>query len=255
MQVKRSNYFIPFKKEAQVQGVIGRMLRGALVQQHASGIYIWLPLGLLMLEKIMKLIEIEHEKIGAQKMLMPILQKAEFWKQSQRYEAYGPEMLKIYDRHNREFIYGPSAEEMFTELLTTWPLKKDSFPLILYNMQWKFRDEIRPRFGTIRSREFLMKDAYSFDKSLDDSMKTYEIMFKLYSDIFYKLGLNVCTFSSDVGPMGGHLTHEFVIKSEFGETEIEFEKWPDQPIKWHERENAKIIENDFQENVEKEKYA
>jgi len=242
MQVKRSNYFIPFKKDSQEQGTLGRMIRGAFVHQQVSGMYVWLPLGLRMLEKAMKIIEREHEKVGAQKLLMPILHEANLWKNSGRYQEYGPEMLKMMDRHEREFVYGPSAEEMFTQLLTKWPLNKNAFPMILYNMQWKFRDEIRPRFGVVRSREFLMKDAYSFDKTPEEMMITYEKMFNVYSKIFGQLGLNVCTFSSDVGIMGGSLSHEFVIKSEFGETIIEFDNWPNQPLNWNERDNARVIE-------------
>ncbi len=242
MHVKRSSYFIPFKKDSDVQGPLGRMIRGAFVHQQVSGMYIWLPIGLRMLEKVMKIIEREHEKVGAQKLLMPILHEANLWKQSGRYQEYGPEMLKIIDRHEREFVYGPSAEEMFTQILTKWPLNKNSFPMILYNMQWKFRDEIRPRFGVIRSREFLMKDAYSFDKTEEDMMITYQKMFNVYSNIFSTLGLNVCTFSSDVGIMGGSLSHEFVIKSEFGETVIEFDNWPKQPLHWEEKDNARVIE-------------
>jgi len=256
MQVKRSSYFIPFKKDSEMQGALGRMIRGAFVHQQVSGMYIWLPLGLRMLEKVMKIIEMEHEKIGAQKLLMPILHEANLWKQSGRYQEYGPEMIKMQDRHEREFVYGPSAEEMFTQLLTKWPLNKNAFPMILYNMQWKFRDEIRPRFGVVRSREFLMKDAYSFDKNEKDMMNTYEKMFSAYSNIFGKLGLNVCTFSSDVGIMGGSISHEFVIKSDFGETIIECEKWPQQPLQWNEKDNARVIEDEaVTKNYTGSKYA
>jgi len=271
MKIRRSEYFIPFKKDVKVSDIAGfdddssgnalvRMLKGGFVHQQASGIFTWLAPGLRMLEKLMKIIEQEHEKVNAIKILMPTLQQAQFWKKSNRYQEYGSEMLKIFDRHEREFVYGPSAEEMFTEILTQWPINKSSFPMILYNMQWKFRDEIRPRFGIVRSREFLMKDAYSFHKTKDCMMETYEKMFKVYSAIFARLGLNVCTFSSDVGIMGGHLSHEFLVKSNFGETLIKYEKWPDQPIRWEERDNAVLDESEA-ENGEgnrsenREKYA
>lgn len=251
MKVKRSNYFIPFKKDTDLQGPLARMVKGAFVHQQASGMYIWLPLGLRMLEKIINLVDKEHETIGAQKLLMPILQDANLWKQSNRYEGYGSEMLKIYDRHEREFIYGPSAEEVFTQLVTTWQINKNSFPLMLYNTQWKFRDEIRPRFGVVRSREFLMKDLYSFDKSEEEMMENYEKVFQVYSTIFNKLGLNVCTFSSDVGVMGGSMSHEFVIKSEFGETVIGYDKWPTQPLQWKDRDNVKMLHEKAEEGQEK----
>lgn len=243
MKVKRSNYFIPFKKETDSQGSTAWMIKGGFINKHAAGMFSWLPLGLRMLEKVIDIIVEEHEKVGAQKMLMPILQEASLWKTSGRYEGYGSEMLKIYDRHEREFIYGPSAEEMFTQLVSKWQLNKSSLPIILYNIQWKFRDEIRPRFGVVRSREFLMKDAYSFDKTEEAMMETYKKMFEVYSNIFAKLNLPVCTFSSDVGVIGGNLTHEFVIKSEFGESLVEFDNFPSQPLQWEERDNVKVIES------------
>lgn len=271
MKVKRSEYFIPFKKDVKISEIAGcsnkeqsnstnaivRMLKGGFIHQQASGIYTWLNLGLRMLEKVIKIIDEEHEKVGAIKILMPTLHPAKLWKESNRYQEYGSEMLKIFDRHEREFVYGPSAEEMFTEILTQWPLNKNSFPMTLYNIQWKFRDEIRPRFAIVRSREFLMKDAYSFHKNMDCLMNTYQIMFNVYSNIFSRLKLNVCTFSSDVGIMGGHLSHEFLVKSNFGETLINYEKWPSQPIKWEERDNATLDETEFDEatSQNREKYA
>jgi len=262
MKAKRTSYFIPFKKEVKLNDADGnsaivRMLKGGFVSKHASGLYTWFNLGLRMLEKISRIIEEEHEKIGAVKILMPILQDAQLWKDSNRYEPYGDEMLKIFDRKKREFVYGPSAEEMCTSLLTQWSLNKNSFPMILYNIQWKFRDEIRPRFGVVRSREFLMKDAYSFNKTTECLMNTYEKMFNAYSKIFARLGLDVCTFSSDVGLMGGYLSHEFLVKSEFGETLINYDKWPKQPIEWQERDNATLDESEYNEatHESKEKYA
>lgn len=243
MKTKRSKYFIPFKKESTFDGNLGRMIKGAFIHQEAAGIYTWLSLGQRMLEKATKIIDEELEKIDALKICMPILHEAKLWKKSERYDEFGSEMLKIFDRNNHEFVYGPSAEEMITNLVSKWGLNKNSLPFVAYNTQWKFRDEIRPRFGVIRSREFLMKDAYSFHKTSACLEETYKKMFQVYSNIFYKMGLNVCTISSDVGIMGGSMSHEFIIESEFGEEHVKYDNFPSSPIKWEERNNVEIDPN------------
>lgn len=251
MKVLRSKYFIPFQRDvAESNPVIARMLKGGFIHQEASGLFTFLPLGLRMLDKIIYIINQEHERVGAQKMLTPTLHDAELWKRSGRYVEYGGEMLKIYDRMNREFVYAPSAEELVTNLLTKWPINQAALPLTVYNIQWKFRDEIRPRFAIVRAREFLMKDAYSFDSTKEGMLVSYEKMFEVYSKIFAQLGLNVCTFAADVGLMGGEMSHEFVVPSQFGETCINYEKWPDQPINFAERDNAKEAEKSEQKYCE-----
>jgi prolyl-tRNA synthetase len=243
MKAIRSKYFIPFQRDTKFTGAIGQMIRGGFVHQEAPGIFTWLPLGMKMLEKISAIIDEEHAKVGAQKLLMPTLHPINLWRASGRYEEYGSEMLKIFDRNKNEFVYAPSSEEMATHLLTTWGINKESLPITIYNIQWKFRDEIRPRFGVVRAREFLMKDAYSFHASEECLHNTYQIMFEVYSKIFSRLGIDICTFEADVGLMGGSLSHEFITESEFGETEIQYNTWPTQPIQWNERNNAKLIEH------------
>ena len=238
MKVKLSNYFIPFRKETSATNATAKMIKGGFIQQQSSGIFTWLNLGLRMLDKLTLIIDEEMQKNGATKILMPMVQDAKLWKDSNRLDGYGSEILSMKDRNNHEFLFGPSAEELITTVVQKWPLNKNSFPLILYNTQWKFRDEIRPRFATVRSREFLMKDAYSFHKDKDCLMITYEKMFNAYSNIFSKIGMNVCTFESDPGVMGGFLTHEFMVKSEFGETYLDYDKWPNQPIEFSQKDNV-----------------
>lgn len=238
MRSKRSNYYIPFKKESEFDGAIGKMMRGGFIHQNSSGIYTWLNLGLRSLEKAIKIIEEAHEKHGIIKILAPMLHESSLWKATNRYTEFGGEMLKIYDRHKHEFIFGPSAEELFCDVLKSCPFNKSTFPLNIYNIQWKFRDEIRPRFGVIRGREFLMKDAYSFHKDEQCMLTTYQKMFDLYSEIFTKFGFSPVTLNADVGLMGGSMSHEFLIPSEFGETELQFHQPVSDAIQWQERDYA-----------------
>lgn len=247
MKKQRSSYFIPFKKHSEFEGAIGKMFQGAFIIQQSSGIYSWLNLGLLSLEKLNKIIDKHLEKINAIKILAPMLQEANLWKKSLRFDEYGAEMLKIKDRNNHDFVFGPTGEELFTNLLTQLPFNKKNFPLILYNTQWKFRDEIRPRYGIIRGREFLMNDAYSFHNNQESLMEMYQTMFQTYCNIYEELGLNAITLNAPVELMGGYLSHEFLIPSEFGETTISFKKIPSTQIKWEERDYA-------YENSEGEKY-
>lgn len=238
MKAKRTEYFIPFRKESEFEGSIGKMFRGGFVQQNSSGIYTWLNLGIRSLEKAVKIIEKAHEQYGVIKILAPMLHESSLWKITGRYETFGSEMLKIRDRRNHEFIFGPTAEELFCSVVKTFPYNKNTFPLNMYNIQWKFRDEIRPRFGVIRGREFLMKDAYSFHKDKKCLLETYEKMFYLYRDVFIEMGFEPITLKADVGVMGGSMSHEFLIKSEYGETLVELKEPVSKIIKWDERNNA-----------------
>ncbi|WP_342262222.1 aminoacyl--tRNA ligase-related protein [Alphaproteobacteria bacterium endosymbiont of Tiliacea citrago] len=238
MKVKRSNYYLPFKKESEFDGAIGKMIKGGFVHQTSSGIYAWLNLGLRSLEKTIKIVEKVHEKNGVIKVLSPMLQEGTLWEKTGRDQTFGNEMLKIYDRNNHKFIFGPTAEELFCSLLQSFQYNKQTFPLKLYNIQWKFRDEIRPRFGIIRGREFLMKDAYSFHKDKNCLLETYEQMFYIYREIFTEIGFEPVTLHADVGLMGGFMSHEFLVPSEFGETELQFKKPVSKSIQWEEKDHA-----------------
>lgn len=222
-----SRYFLPTLKEtpADAQIVSHRyMLRAGMIKQSASGIYTWLPLGLRVLKNIEQIIRTEHEKVGVCEVLMPTIQSAELWQQSGRYDAYGPEMLKFQDRHGRDMLYGPTNEEMITDVVRGAVKSYKQLPKILYHLQWKFRDEIRPRFGVMRGREFLMKDAYSFDISADAAKESYKKMLVLYLKIFAKMGLTAVPMQADTGPIGGDLSHEFLVLAPTGESGVFLDK-------------------------------
>ena len=191
-----------------------------MIKQESSGIYTWLPLGFKVLKKIENIVREEQEKAGAIEILMPTLQSAELWKESGRYDGYGEEMLKIIDRHNRILIYGPTNEEQVTEIFRVFVKSYKNLPLNLFHIQWKFRDEIRPRFGVMRGREFLMKDAYSFDLNEQESKKSYYKMFISYIKIFKRLKINTIPVVADSGEIGGSLSHEFSIITNTGEGEV-----------------------------------
>ncbi len=196
------------------------MLRAGLVRQTAAGIYAWLPLGHRVLKKIEQVVREEQDKAGAQEMLMPTMQSADLWRQSGRYDAYGPEMLRITDRHEREMLFGPTNEEMITALFRDDVRSYRELPRTLYHIQWKFRDEVRPRFGVMRGREFLMKDAYSFDLDEAGARNSYDAMFNAYLSTFARLGLVAIPMAADTGPIGGDLSHEFIILAPNGESEV-----------------------------------
>ncbi len=222
-----SRYFLPTLKEtpADAQIVSHRyMLRAGMIKQSASGIYTWLPLGLRVLKNIEQIIRTEHEKAGVCEVLMPTIQSAELWQQSGRYDAYGPEMLKFQDRHGRDMLYGPTNEEMITDVVRGAVKSYKQLPKILYHLQWKFRDEIRPRFGVMRGREFLMKDAYSFDVSVESAQESYKKMLALYLKIFNKMGLTAVPMQADTGPIGGDLSHEFLVLAPTGESGVFLDK-------------------------------
>ena len=221
-----SKLFLPITKNLPADAKIKShqlMLRSGMIKQSSAGIYSWLPLGLKVMKKIEQVVREEQNKIGAQELLMPTIQSADIWKESGRYNDYGEEMLRIKDRQGREMLYGPTNEELITDIFRSSIKSYKSLPQMLYHIQWKFRDEIRPRFGVMRCREFFMKDAYSFD--LDDaSAKSYTKMFFSYLKTFKRLGLEAIPMAADTGPIGGDLSHEFIILAETGESKIYTDK-------------------------------
>ena len=224
MRLSRS--LIPTIKETPSEAQIAShrlMLRAGLVRQTASGIYAWLPAGWKVLQNISRIVNEEQEAIGAQAMLMPTIQSAELWKQSGRYDAYGPEMLRLNDRHGRELLYGPTNEEMLTDLVRQSVKSYRDLPQMLFHIQWKFRDEVRPRFGVMRGREFLMKDAYSFDLDYAGAVVSYRKMMLSYMRIFQRMGLRAIPMVADTGPIGGDLSHEFIILAPTGESQVYFD--------------------------------
>ena len=221
--MKYSEFFIPTQKEKSSDAKIKShilMIKSGMIRQETSGIYSWLPLGFRILQKIIKIIEKFHEAAGVNQILMPTIQSADIWKQSDRYETYGKEMLRIIDRHEKELLYGPTNEEMITVLAKSFIKSYKNLPRYFFHIQSKFRDEIRPRFGVMRAREFLMKDAYSFDLDEKSGEKTYLMFFKLYLKIFKELGINVIPVRAPAGEIGGNLSHEFHLIVESGESEI-----------------------------------
>jgi len=221
--MRLSSYFLPVLKDtpSEAQIVSHRlMLRAGMIRQSSAGIYTWLPMGLKVLRKIENIVREEQNRAGAQELLMPTIQSAELWQESGRYDAYGPEMLRIQDRHGREMLFGPTNEEQITEVFRGSAKSYREVPSILYHIQWKFRDEIRPRFGIMRGREFLMKDAYSFDLSPEAARLSYYKMFMSYLRTFARLGLKAIPMRADTGPIGGDLSHEFIILAETGESQV-----------------------------------
>ena len=224
--MKRSNLFLPTLKENPAEAKITShrlMLRAGMVRQSSSGIYSWLPIGLKVLKNIEKIIRFEQDLIS-QELLMPTIQDSEIWKKSGRFNDYGKEMLTFKDRHDHHLLYGPTNEELITDIISKNIMSYKSLPLCLYHIQWKFRDEIRPRFGVMRGREFLMKDAYSFDISKEDAIKCYNRMFLSYLRIIEKMELKAIPVSADTGPIGGDLSHEFIILADTGESEVYLDK-------------------------------
>ena len=218
-----SKSFIPILKNNPSEAKIKShqlMLRVGMIKQSSAGIYSWLPLGFKVMKKIEKIVREEQNKIGVQEILMPTIQSSEIWKESGRYEDYGEEMLRIKDRQEREMLYGPTNEELVTDIFRSSIKSYKSLPQLLYHIQWKFRDEIRPRFGIMRCREFYMKDAYSFDISDDEAQFSYNKFFLSYLKTFKRLNLSAIPMAADTGPIGGNLSHEFIILAETGESKI-----------------------------------
>ena len=232
--MRLSRYFLPLlrddPKEAEI--VSHRlMLRAGLIRQASAGIYSWLPLGFRVLQKIEQIVREEQDRAGALELLMPTIQSAELWKESGRYEDYGKEMLRISDRHEREMLYGPTNEELITAIFRGAVKSYRELPKLLYHIQWKFRDEVRPRFGVMRGREFLMKDAYSFDLDYAGARRSYNKMFVSYLRTFARMGLKAIPMQAESGPIGGDLSHEFIILANTGESAVFcHEGWLDRDV-------------------------
>jgi prolyl-tRNA synthetase len=221
--MRLSRYFMPVTKESPADAQIVShklMLRAGLIRQTSAGIYAWLPMGHRVLRKIEQIVREEQDRAGAIELLMPTLQSADLWRQSGRYDDYGAEMLRIRDRHDRDMLYGPTNEEMITSIFRDGARSYRDLPRILYHIQWKFRDEVRPRFGVMRGREFLMKDAYGFDLDEAGARHSYNRMFVAYLNTFARMGLRAIPMQADTGPIGGDLSHEFIVLAPTGESEV-----------------------------------
>ncbi|WP_428926029.1 proline--tRNA ligase [Marinibacterium sp. SX1] len=221
--MRLSRYFLPVLKETPAEAQIAShrlMLRAGMIKQASAGIYSWLPLGFKVLRKLENIVHEEQIRAGHIPMLMPTLQSAELWKESGRYDAYGPEMLRIRDRHDRDMLYGPTNEEMITDIFRSHVSSYKDLPLTLYHIQWKFRDEVRPRFGVMRGREFFMKDGYNFDLTKEDALHAYNRHLVSYLRTYERMGLQAIPMRADSGPIGGDDTHEFLVLAETGESEV-----------------------------------
>ncbi len=221
--MRLSRYFLPILRETPKEAEIVShrlMLRAGMIRQESAGIYAWLPLGLRVLNKINAIVREEQNRAGAVELLMPTIQSADLWRESGRYDDYGKEMLRIKDRHERDMLFGPTNEEMITEIFRAYVRSYKDLPLNLYHIQWKFRDEVRPRFGVMRGREFLMKDAYSFDLDEAGARHSYNRMFTAYLRTFARLGLRAIPMRADTGPIGGDLSHEFIVLASTGESQV-----------------------------------
>ena len=250
--MRLSRFFLPVLREDPKEAEIVShryMLRTGMIRQEAAGIYSWLPLGFRVLKKIEAIVRREMDRAGALEMLMPTLQPAELWRRSGRYDDYGKEMLRITDRHERDMLYGPTNEEMITDIVARFVQSYKQLPLNLYHIQWKFRDEIRPRFGVMRGREFLMKDGYSFDLTREDGEHAYNRMFVAYLRTYAAMGLKAIPMRAETGPIGGNLSHEFLILADTGESKVYFDAafhekdWRSFSIDYDDREAvAKVVE-------------
>ncbi len=221
--VRLSEYFLPTLREVPSEAEIVShrlMLRAGMVRQEAAGIYSWLPLGFRVMKKIEQIVREEQDRIGAAEVLMPTMQPADLWRRSGRYDGYGKEMLRIQDRHDREMLFGPTNEEMITDIFAEHARSYKNVPLMMYHIQWKFRDEVRPRFGVMRGREFLMKDAYSFDLTPEDGRVSYNKQFLAYLRTYARMGIKAIPMRADTGPIGGDLSHEFILLADTGESEV-----------------------------------
>jgi prolyl-tRNA synthetase len=221
--MRLTRYFLPVLKETPAEAQIAShrlMLRAGMIRQASAGIYSWLPLGYKVLRRIERIVHEEQQKAGAIPLLMPTVQSADLWRESGRYDAYGPEMLRIRDRHDRDMLYGPTNEELITDIARHAISSYRELPKLLYHIQWKFRDEIRPRFGVMRGREFLMKDAYSFDLDMDSALHSYNRFLVSYLRTFERMGLHAVPMRAETGPIGGDYAHEFLVLAETGESEV-----------------------------------
>jgi prolyl-tRNA synthetase len=252
--MRLSRYFLPVLKEtpAEAQIVSHRlMLRAGMIKQQAAGIYSWLPLGYRVLRRIEAIVHEEQQRAGHIPLLMPTLQSADLWRESGRYDAYGPEMLRLKDRHDRDMLYGPTNEEMITDIFRSHVGSYRDLPLTLYHIQWKFRDEIRPRFGVMRGREFLMKDGYNFDIDKEAALHAYNRHLVSYLRTYERMGLQAIPMRADAGPIGGDYTHEFLILAETGESEVFYDseitdlRFGDREIDYDDREECQRVLEEF----------
>ncbi len=252
--MRLSRYFLPVLKEtpSDAQIVSHRyMLRAGMIKQQSAGIYSWLPLGFKVLRKIENIVHEEQMRAGHVPMLMPTLQSADLWRQSGRYDAYGPEMLRITDRHEREMLYGPTNEEMISDIVANYVTSYKALPLTLYHIQWKFRDERRPRFGVMRGREFYMKDGYNFDLTKEDALHAYNRHLVSYLRTYERMGLQAIPMRADSGPIGGDFTHEFLVLAETGESEVFYDsaitdlKFGDRDIDYADHAQCQAVLEEF----------
>ena len=252
--MRLSRYFLPVLKEtpAEAQIVSHRlMLRAGMIRQQAAGIYSWLPLGYKVLKRIEQIVHEEQQRAGHIPLLMPTVQPADLWQESGRYNAYGPEMLRIRDRHDRDMLYGPTNEEMITDIFRSHVTSYRELPLTLYHIQWKFRDEVRPRFGVMRGREFLMKDGYNFDLSKEAALHAYNRHLVSYLRTYERMGLQAIPMRADSGPIGGDDTHEFLVLAETGESEVFYDsaitdlKFGDRGIDYDSVEDCQAVLEEF----------
>src|SRR5210317_1072234 len=252
--MRLTRYFLPVLKETPSEAQIAShrlMLRAGMIKQASAGIYSWLPLGYKVLKRIETIVHEEQVRAGHIPMLMPTLQSADLWRESGRYDDYGQEMLRITDRHGRDMLYGPTNEELITDIFRSYVKSYKDLPLTLYHIQWKFRDEIRPRFGVMRGREFLMKDAYSFDLDRDAAIHSYNQQFAAYLRTFERMGLKAVPMLADSGPIGGDHCHEFLILAETGESGIFVDRavidmeLGDRRIDWDDRDQLRGIFDDW----------
>ncbi|WP_373353479.1 proline--tRNA ligase [Pseudoroseicyclus sp. CXY001] len=252
--MRLSRYFLPVLKEtpAEAQIVSHRlMLRAGMIRQQAAGIYSWLPLGYKVLKRIETIVHEEQQRAGHLPLLMPTMQSAELWQRSGRYDAYGPEMLRITDRHDREMLFGPTNEEMITDIVAAYVSSYKALPLTLYQIQWKFRDEVRPRFGVMRGREFLMKDGYNFDLTKEDALHAYNRHLVTYLRTYERMGLQAIPMRADSGPIGGDYTHEFLVLAETGESEVFYDSeitdltFGDREVDFDSKEACQAVLDEF----------
>ena len=252
--MRLSRYFLPVMKDtpAEAQIVSHRlMLRAGMIKQASAGIYSWLPLGYKVLRNIENIVHEEQQRAGHIPLLMPTLQSADLWRKSGRYDAYGPEMLRIKDRHDREMLYGPTNEEMITEIAAAYATSYRDMPLTLYHIQWKFRDERRPRFGVMRGREFLMKDGYNFDLTKEDALHAYNRHLVSYLRTYERMGLQAIPMRADSGPIGGDYTHEFLVLADTGESEVFYDsqitdlKFGDRQIDYDDHAECQAVLEEF----------
>ena len=252
--MRLSRYFLPILKETPAEAQIAShrlMLRAGMIRQASAGIYSWLPLGFKVLRNLENIVHEEQQRAGHWPMLMPTLQSADLWKTSGRYDAYGPEMLRMQDRHGREMLYGPTNEEMITDIVASYVNSYRDVPLTLYHIQWKFRDEVRPRFGVMRGREFFMKDGYNFDLTKEDALHAYNRHLVSYLRTYERMGLQAIPMRADSGPIGGDYTHEFLVLAETGESEVFYDseitdlKFGDRAIDYADHGQCQAVLEEF----------